>query len=212
MKINPVVFGIITVVIFMGIILGFQAAGVWSVSGKVDGSGNAVNPDPNNVETIKGWMTLSQIAEVYGVTIDEIKTQFNLSDEVGPETAIKDLESDTFETSALRDWLLSRQPGSILVTETPAKLEPTIQPQPVEIGTPVLPVETGTHTPEDMVMTGKTTFQQLLDWGLKQDEIEKILGTTMPDAGMIIKDYLVGQGLEFADMKTAFQAALDNLK
>ncbi len=35
MRINPFIYGVFVLVVFMGTILGFQAAGIWSVSGKI---------------------------------------------------------------------------------------------------------------------------------------------------------------------------------
>ena len=42
MKINPFVYGILVVGVFLGVIYGFRAVGVWSVSGKIDGQGKEV--------------------------------------------------------------------------------------------------------------------------------------------------------------------------
>lgn len=39
MRIHPILYGILVVSVFLGIILGFQAAGVWSISGKVGADG-----------------------------------------------------------------------------------------------------------------------------------------------------------------------------
>ncbi len=39
MRINPIIYGVLVLVVFFGIILGFQAAGIWSISGKVTASG-----------------------------------------------------------------------------------------------------------------------------------------------------------------------------
>jgi hypothetical protein len=67
------------------------------------------------------------------------------------------------------------------------------------------------HTPEDRLVTGKTTFQQLLDWGVPQSAIEGILGGSMPAPSTIIKDHLAAQGLEFSSLKGAFQAEVDKV-
>ena len=44
MKLNPWIFGILVVVIFMGTIGGAKAMGVWSISGKVTTTGEKVMP------------------------------------------------------------------------------------------------------------------------------------------------------------------------
>jgi hypothetical protein len=80
----------------------------------------------------------------------------------------------------------------------------------IEPGTP----KDGTHTEtvEGGVVKGKTTFQNLLDWGLSQAQIEDVISGAMPPGGTIVRDYAVAQGLEFASVKTELQALLDELK
>ncbi len=109
MKINPFMYGIIVLLVFMGVIFGFQTAGIWSVSGKVDASGNAIQPSAADVNSIKGWMTLEQISTTFNVPVADILTAFNLPTDTPSSIAIKDLESDTFDTTALRTWLAQRQ-------------------------------------------------------------------------------------------------------
>jgi hypothetical protein len=109
MKINPFVYGVIVLVVFMGVIFGFQAAGVWSTSGKVNASGQALQPSAADVNTIKGWMTLEQVSTTFGVPVPEILSAFNLPADIPSSTAMKDLESETFDITRLRAWLLERQ-------------------------------------------------------------------------------------------------------
>lgn len=111
MKINPYVYGAIVLAVFLGVIAGFQGAGVWSVSGKVDSSGEEIQPSAADVNSIKGWMTLEQVSTTFGVPLTEILSAFNLPAETSGSTALKDLESDTFDIPVLRTWLQNhRQP------------------------------------------------------------------------------------------------------
>ena len=109
MKINPFVYGVIVLVVFMGVILGFQAGGVWSTSGKVDASGKALQPSAADVNSIKGWMTLDQVSTTFNVPVAEIVSAFNLQTGTLGSTSLKDLESDAFDITALRSWLQNRQ-------------------------------------------------------------------------------------------------------
>ncbi len=109
MKINPFVYGTLVVVVFLGIILGFQGAGIWSTSGKVDVSGKAIEPSKTDVNTIKGWMTLEQVSTTFDIPVAEILAGFNLPADTPGTTALKDLESDTFDITALRTWLQGKQ-------------------------------------------------------------------------------------------------------
>ena len=109
MKINPFVYGVIVLVVFLGVIFGFQGAGIWSTSGKVGASGERIQPSAADVNTIKGWMTLEQVSTTFNAPVAEILSAFNLPADTPASTALKDLESDTFDIPALRTWLQNRQ-------------------------------------------------------------------------------------------------------
>jgi len=109
MKINPFVYGTVVLVMFLGVIFGFQQAGVWSISGKVDTTGKAIQPSAADVNTIKGWMTLEQVSATFGVPVADMLSAFKLPADMPPSTAMKDLESETFDITLLRAWLLERQ-------------------------------------------------------------------------------------------------------
>ena len=108
MKVNPIVFGVTVVVVFLAVILGFQGAGVWSISGKVDSAGKAIQPVSGDAASVKGWMTLEQVSTTFDVPVEEIISQFGMPAGTPASTALKDLESDTFSVTALRDWLATR--------------------------------------------------------------------------------------------------------
>ena len=57
MRVNSYVYGLLAVGLFLGVIFGAEAMGMWSTSGKVTGSGEKVTATGANVEEIKGWMT-----------------------------------------------------------------------------------------------------------------------------------------------------------
>ncbi len=63
---------------------------------------------------------------------------------------------------------------------------------------------------EDTAIKGKTTFADLLDWGLNQVEIEGVLGRPMGSRAATVRDYLIEAGLEFSEYKTALQALVDS--
>lgn len=87
---------------------------------------------------------------------------------------------------------------------------PIVETTVVEVESAPQPTPAATeHTPEDRLVTGKTTFQQLLDWGVPQTAIEEIIGGSLPAPETIIKDHLAAQGLEFSSLKGAIQAEVD---
>lgn len=209
MRINPYFYGIFILVVFMGTIAGFQGAGVWSVSGKIDSSGKSIGPDSSGVDSIKGWMKIGDVAQAFDVPFEELLAHFNLPADTSPDAALKDLESETFEVSGLREWLQQR----IDRTAPQAAATPLPDPTPTLAAALETPAAAVTeHTPADRTVTGKTTFQELLDWGLTQAKVEEILGAAFPGGSVIVKDYAAGQGLEFSTLKTQFQAELDQVQ
>jgi hypothetical protein len=215
MRINPIVYGVLVLSIFFAVILGFQAAGIWSTSGKVDASGNAIQPAAGDANSIKGWMTLEQITTTFNVPLAELAAQFKLPADIAPSTAIKDLESDSFDTTGLRTWLQSRgQAGGAVATSEP-KLTVTPTLPPPAAGntnpTPVATVAATVHAAAEKTITGKTTFQEVLDWGVSKEAIQKVIGE-MPLPSAVIKDYVTGKGQEFTTVKTQLQTEVDKTK
>lgn len=97
-----------------------------------------------------------------------------------------------------------------IVVEDAPQPAPTSQPeQPAAGAATPAPTE---HAAPERTVTGKTTFQDLLDWGVTQESIEGILGSSMPAPGTAIKDYLSLKGLEFSTLKGQFQAEVDQIK
>jgi hypothetical protein len=211
MRIKPYIFGILVLAIFLGTILIFQAAGIWSVSGKTTGSGDAAQPSADDVNTIKGWMTLEQIVTVYNVSLADLLFQFNLPADTPASTAIKDLESDSFSVTNLRDWLLSRmEPAQPEATTAPIEqATPTPVVMTSEPETTPLPTQ---HVVADKTVTGKTTFQELLDWGVPEDAIRQVIDGDLPAPTTVVKDYVTQKGLDFPTIKAALQAEVDKTK
>lgn len=215
MRINPFIYGILVLGIFLGTINIFKAAGVWSTSGKITSDGKAVTPDTADVNTIKGWMTLDVIVSTYQVPLPDLLAQFNLPADTPPTTALKDLESDTFDVTLLREWLQTRigTGGTASPADTPVATEPPVAPTLVQPQATQPPVPAATeHVAPARAITGKTTFQEVLDWGVPQAAIEQIIGGNLPSPSMVIKDYVVGQGKEFSSIKAALQAEVDKTK
>lgn len=109
MKINPFVYGVLVLALFLGTIGGFRLAGVWSVSGKVDAAGEKITAGGTDVNTIKGWMAVGEVASTFQVPLDELLANFGLPADTDPSTPLKELESDTFDVAGLREWLAERR-------------------------------------------------------------------------------------------------------
>jgi len=67
-------------------------------------------------------------------------------------------------------------------------------------------------TSEEYVIKGKTTFGELITWGVKQTIIEQLIGAPMPDPAMTVKNYALANGLDFENIKPALQAEVDKIR
>jgi hypothetical protein len=108
MKVNPFVYGVLVLALFFGLIGGAKATGNWSVSGRMNPSGEKAQPTGANPDEIKGWMTLNDVATAYQVPVAEIVAAFDLPADTSGAAQLKTLESDLFSVMNLRLWLKER--------------------------------------------------------------------------------------------------------
>ena len=108
MKINPFLYGLVILVAFYGVIGIAKATGNWSVSGKISATGEKVLPTGTNPDEIKGWMTLADVSKAYNIPVAEIIAQFSLPTDTPETKQVKELESDTFSVTGLRDWVKTK--------------------------------------------------------------------------------------------------------
>jgi hypothetical protein len=77
------------------------------------------------------------------------------------------------------------------------------------------PIQVTESAPEgestERAIKGKTTFQEVLDWGVTQETVEQVMGVPMPNPLTKIKDYCLEKGLDFETIKTALQAEVDKI-
>lgn len=57
------------------------------------------------------------------------------------------------------------------------------------------------HTVEERLVKGKTTFEEVITWGIKKEKVEEIIGGKIPAPGMTISDYCRQKGLAFSTIK-----------
>jgi len=88
------------------------------------------------------------------------------------------------------------------------------EPEPASEPQAESPAGEETHTEADSterIIKGKTTFQEVLNWGVSQETIEGILGGPMPNPLTKVKDYCTEQGLDFEEIRPAIQAEIDKV-
>jgi len=67
------------------------------------------------------------------------------------------------------------------------------------------------HKQNEMLVAGKTTFADLLDWGVSAEQIEAILGGELPNRLILVRDYCTEKGVSFGSIKAQLQAEVDKL-
>lgn len=108
-RVNKYLVPILAVVTLLGSVWVAKAAGVWQTSGRgqvlLDEGGTA---DPQG---IKGWMTLNDVSETYGVPLEALYSMIGASPDIPPDTALKDLEKlvPGMEVWALREAVAAYQ-------------------------------------------------------------------------------------------------------
>jgi hypothetical protein len=108
-RIPTAAFGLLVVAVFAGVIGLGIASGTFQTSGRTAAGGERVAPQGETSSEIKGWMAVGDVATAWKVPLAELLAAFALPAETPSGTALKDLESDLFSVTALRDWLDARR-------------------------------------------------------------------------------------------------------
>jgi hypothetical protein len=124
-------------------------------------------------------------------------------------------DQEIYLPQAAADILLAKtnlDPGQIAYLEQHAVNIGVIDPAdiPIPEATPI-PAET-TINSEEYIVKGKTTFGELITWGVPQKAIEELIGASLPDPAMTVKDYASANGLSFETLRPAMQAEVDKAK
>ena len=96
-------------------------------------------------------------------------------------------------------------PGSAAATAPEADTAPAAESTPAA-------ESASSEASTEKLIKGKTTFQEVLDWGVSQEVIEQVIGAPMPNPLTKVKDFCTEQGLSFETIKPALQAEVDKVK
>jgi hypothetical protein len=123
-----------------------------------------------------------------------------------------DLTTDTYlpESAAalLKERNLTPERTEYLKAHTVANPAAPTGEVPAQVTEPT-PSAAQSEASSTQLIKGKTTFQEILDWGVSQATIEQIIGGSMPNPLTKVKDYSTEKGLDFETVKTALQAEVD---
>jgi hypothetical protein len=130
-----------------------------------------------------------------------------------------DLSADMYLTEEAAGLLKERNltPEQLTYLEAHTISISAVTPAPEADSAPAVestPAAESTSSEEvtEKLIKGKTTFQEVLDWGVSQEVIERIMGKPMPNPLTKIKDFCAEQGLDFETIKPALQAEVDKIK
>ncbi len=193
----------------------------------------------NDPGDIRGSYSLEDLENAFGIPVDTLAKAFGLSEVENPAAAqIKILEEVFGELDGMEVGTDSVRLFIALYLDRPHTPEPTTAlPQPaynilkkegasseeqlaVYAGrivsldgvriSEINSEESHDEESEEMLVKGKTTFADLLDWGLESGQIEEALGgLRMGTRAMTVRDYCSEQGIEFSEVKTKLQEMLD---
>lgn len=112
-----------------------------------------------------------------------------------PETAVEILKARANLTKEQTEYI---EQHSVALPEEPeaATAVPSSSPQTSD---------------SERVIKGSTTFQELMDWGVKKEEIEKVIDEKISDPSKAVKDYANAKAVEFSTLKNTLQKLVDAL-
>jgi hypothetical protein len=146
--VNKFLAPILVVVALFGSYVVAQATGFWAVSGKemIDLSNMTSSAD------IRGWMTLEQIVEGFGIPQEQLYPAIGIPAAIPASTALKDLEGmiDGFEITTVREAVDAILSGSSQQPEKAPAQAPavaTLEPTPTPEIT-AAPAEPTPHAPQ----------------------------------------------------------------
>ncbi len=120
-----------------------------------------------------------------------------------PKRAVEMLKSNATLTAEQITYLDAHAVALAPIDAAQGEAQPALVPSTEE--------HTETDSSEDRTLKGKTTFQEVLDWGVSQETIETIIGGPMPNSLTKVKDYCTEQGLNFEEIRPAIQAEIDKV-
>ncbi len=203
-KMTWLVYGIVTVVIFFAPVLVAKQLGIWKTNFSsaaevlVDDSGK------KNPANIKGSMPLDVIAKEFEIPVDAFFKRFNLPEGTNPGDMVKNIVHPLdLETEDIRAFILEYQEKGEAAISAPEASEPApgeVSPTPGQAESHAKP-----ETASTLDIRGRTTMDELREFGLTKEQFKEITGVEMPDeADLKIKDFAEENGLDRETIKDKF--------
>lgn len=146
-RVHRLLMPAVVVVALLGSVWVAKAAGLWQTSGRgevlLDASGQ---PDPAG---IRGWMTLQDVSDRYGLPLDAVYALIGAGDEIPANTALKDLEAllPDMEVSSVREGVAAYLAGEWSPEDGPYGAE-AVEVEPTPTFAPESAAPTVEHVPQ----------------------------------------------------------------
>ena len=190
-----------------------------------------------NPEDIRGSYTFSDVSDAFGIDLAVLFDAFGIpADTDGTAIKTKDIEATYGDAEigngsvqmfvalykglpiALVDTYLTARGAAIVLEANPSLTQEQkdyLASHQIDTAGMEAPAAADAEAPaetpkeeEEPAINGGTTFQQAMDAGLTREQIEAIIGATMPAANMAIRDYCQQNGLSFSEIKAQLSDAL----
>lgn len=233
MKLNSKIIGIVIIgILFLGIGVS-KVMNLWETeSTKVPVKfSEGEFAGEYNPEDIRGSYTFKEITDSFEVSVEDLAKAFGVPLDNNTENfKVKDLENiyadidESIEigTSSVRCFvaLYTGLPYDLteeiylpnraveLLKESEKLNENQIEyfkTHSVKIGEIKVNIEDTEEENEDRLVKGKTTFKELLDWGVPEETIEKVIGGEIKSKAMTVRDYCTEKGISFSEVKSILQ-------
>jgi hypothetical protein len=213
---------IIAIVIFGGI-MGASALGLWKTEtvrnpAKLQISESIGNVAGENVGTgtgtydpadIRGNHRFGEISEMFAIPLETLSRAFALPATVDPATLAVDILKSSADLSAEQIAYLDAYTIEIEFEWEPISMpEDEVQSSDEADGD----AEDTVRKQDEMVVAGKTTFADLLAWGVSAEQIESIIGGEIPNHLVLVYDYCAENELTFGGIKADLQYEVDRLR
>jgi len=238
MKIRSLSVAILSIVVIFGGILLADQLGLWQTESSKEParfSEGAFKGQPNP-DDIRGSYTFSDIESIFDIDVVVLSEAFQMTSETPGTIKAKDVEEAFGEygedveigTGSVKQFVsiytglpydgLDYLPESAVdllrkkdkwTDDVESKmsnyiLDVTANDKVIE---PV--VESDEEHEEKVGVFGKTTVSDLLAYGLSLDEIEQVLGLTIENENMLIRDICTQNGLSFSVIKEELNDLID---
>ncbi len=126
--------------VIVGLLAASMQLGWFSTSGRVDADGQAVTLTASSTGAdLKGWMTIQQVLDAYGITKADFYRTFAIPSDVATDATLGPLGESVpgFELTLVRTWIDARATGGTTPAATPVAVTASAATAAVATATPV---------------------------------------------------------------------------